>query len=55
MIFGQEAVVEHTLVTLLSGGHALLVGVPGLGKTKLVATLGAVLGLDPSGSSSPPT
>ena len=38
--------VEHTLITLLSGGHALLVGVPGLGKTKLVETLGAVLGLD---------
>ena len=46
VIFGQEAVVEHTLITLLSGGHALLVGVPGLGKTKLVETLGAVLGLD---------
>jgi MoxR-like ATPase len=39
-------VVEHTLITLLSGGHALLVGVPGLGKTKLVETLGSVLGLD---------
>ncbi|TCZ64527.1 MoxR family ATPase [Roseicella aquatilis] len=46
VIFGQEEVVEHTLITLLSGGHALLVGVPGLGKTKLVETLGAVLGLD---------
>jgi len=46
IIFGQEEVVEHTLITLLSGGHALLVGVPGLGKTKLVETLGAVLGLD---------
>lgn len=45
-IFGQETVVELTLITLLAGGHALLVGVPGLAKTKLVETLGAVLGLD---------
>ncbi len=46
VIFGQEAVVEQSLITLLSGGHLLLVGVPGLGKTKLVETLGTVLGLD---------
>ncbi|KFB09462.1 AAA family ATPase [Nitratireductor basaltis] len=46
IIFGQEAVVERTLVALLAGGHALLVGVPGLAKTKLVETLGVVLGLD---------
>jgi MoxR-like ATPase len=46
VIFGQETVVERTLITLLSGGHVLLVGVPGLGKTKLVETLGTVLGLD---------
>jgi len=46
VIFGQGEVVEHTLITILSGGHVLLVGVPGLGKTKLVETLGAVLGLD---------
>ncbi len=46
VIFGQEAVVERTLVALLAGGHALLVGVPGLAKTKLVETLGIVLGLD---------
>jgi len=45
-IFGQEGVVERTLVALLAGGHALLVGVPGLAKTKLVETLGVVLGLD---------
>ncbi len=44
-IFGQERVVEETLVTLLAGGHALLVGVPGLAKTLLVETLGTVLGL----------
>ncbi|SDU29954.1 MoxR family ATPase [Stappia sp. ES.058] len=46
IIFGQESVVERALVTLLSGGHGLLVGVPGLAKTKLVETLGTVLGLD---------
>ncbi|HHZ10387.1 MAG TPA: MoxR family ATPase [Rhizobiales bacterium] len=46
VIFGQEAVVERALVALLAGGHALLVGVPGLAKTKLVETLGTVLGLD---------
>ncbi len=45
VIFGQQAVVERTLVALLAGGHALLVGVPGLAKTKLVETLGLVLGL----------
>jgi MoxR-like ATPase len=48
VIFGQESVVEQTLLAVLSGGHALLVGVPGLAKTKLVATLGIVLGLDNS-------
>ncbi|WP_416358311.1 AAA family ATPase [Aureimonas phyllosphaerae] len=46
VIFGQESVVEQTLVAILAGGHALLVGVPGLAKTKLVETLGTVLGLD---------
>ncbi|MGO9741444.1 MAG: AAA family ATPase [Roseiarcus sp.] len=46
VIFGQEQVVEHTLTTLLAGGHGLLIGVPGLAKTKLVETLGIVLGLD---------
>src|SRR5262249_43599425 len=46
VIFGQDLVVEHALVTVLSGGHALLVGVPGLAKTKLVETMGAALGLD---------
>ncbi|TGT32118.1 MoxR family ATPase, partial [Mesorhizobium sp. M4B.F.Ca.ET.169.01.1.1] len=46
VIFGQEHVVERTLVALLAGGRALLVGVPGLAKTKLVETLGIVLGLD---------
>lgn len=46
VIFGQERVVENALVTILSGGHALLIGVPGLAKTKLVETLGITLGLD---------
>ncbi|MFN3546520.1 MAG: AAA family ATPase [Mesorhizobium sp.] len=46
VIFGQEMVVERTMVAILAGGHALLVGVPGLAKTKLVETLGTVLGLD---------
>ncbi|MEP3247044.1 MAG: MoxR family ATPase [Sneathiella sp.] len=45
-IFGQEDVVNLTLTTLLAGGHALLIGVPGLAKTKLVETLGTVLGMD---------
>jgi len=46
VIFGQEEVIEQTLVTLLSGSHVLLIGVPGLAKTKLVDTLGTVVGLD---------
>ena len=46
VIFGQQAVVDQSLVTLLSGGHGLLIGVPGLAKTRLVETLGAVLGLE---------
>lgn len=46
VIFGQEKVVDHALLTVLCGGHALLVGVPGLAKTKLVETMGIVLGLD---------
>jgi len=46
VIFGQKQVVDETLITLLAGGHALLIGVPGLAKTRLVETLGKVLGLD---------
>jgi MoxR-like ATPase len=46
VIFGQDLVIERTLVTLISGGHTLLIGVPGLAKTLLVETLGKVLGLD---------
>ncbi len=44
-IYGQPEVVDQTLITLLSGGHVLLVGVPGLGKSRLVETLGVVMGL----------
>ncbi|MGQ4273331.1 AAA family ATPase [Terrihabitans sp. B22-R8] len=46
VIFGQEIVVERALLTILCGSHALLVGVPGLAKTKLVEAMGTVLGLD---------
>jgi len=46
VIFGQDQVIERTLVTILAGGHGLLIGVPGLAKTLLVETLGRVLGLD---------
>ena len=45
-IYGQSGVVEETLITILAGGHLLLIGVPGLGKTRLVETLGTVFGLD---------
>ena len=42
VIYGQQDVIDQTLVTLLSGGHLLLIGVPGLAKTLLVETLGKV-------------
>ncbi len=45
-IVGQEEAVEELLVTLLAGGHALLEGVPGLGKTLLIRTLAGALDLD---------
>ena len=45
VIVGQDAVVEGTLIALFAGGHVLLEGVPGLGKTLLVRTLGEVLDL----------
>ncbi len=44
-IIGQEAVVDLALTALLSGGHGLLVGVPGLAKTRLVETIGTVMGM----------
>ncbi len=43
---GQERVVDLVLSAILCGGHGLLVGLPGLGKTRLVDTLSTVLGLD---------
>ena len=46
VVVGQDLVVEETLVALFAGGHVLLEGVPGLGKTLLVRTLSEVLGLD---------
>src|SRR5574342_269619 len=45
VIVGQEAIVEGTLISLFAGGHVLLEGVPGLGKTLLVRTLSEVLDL----------
>ncbi|NDU99675.1 AAA family ATPase [Pseudoroseicyclus tamaricis] len=45
---GQERVVDLSLAALVCGGHALLVGLPGLGKTRLVDTLATVMGLAPS-------
>lgn len=47
-MIGQERVVELTLSALLCGGHGLLIGLPGLGKTRLVETLSTVMGLDGS-------
>jgi MoxR-like ATPase len=46
VIVGQQEIVEGTLLALMAGGHVLLEGVPGLGKTLLVRTLGEAMGLD---------
>ena len=46
IIHGQDDVIDAVLITLLCGGHALLVGLPGLGKTRLVDALGTILGLN---------
>jgi len=46
VVFGQERVVELVIATILAGGHALLIGAPGLAKTKLVETTARALGLD---------
>ncbi len=46
VLVGQDEVVEHTLISLFAGGHCLLEGVPGLGKTLLVRTLAKVLELE---------
>src|SRR5260221_7349981 len=45
VIVGHESIVEGTLIALFAGGHVLLEGVPGLGKTLLVRTLSEVLDL----------
>ena len=46
VIFGQKDVIDQALITLLAGGHGLLIGLPGLAKTKLVEAMGIVLGMD---------
>jgi MoxR-like ATPase len=46
VIVGQEAVIEQILISIFSGGHSLLVGVPGLAKTLMVNTISKALGLD---------
>ncbi|MEL6990812.1 MAG: MoxR family ATPase [Pseudomonadota bacterium] len=43
---GQQDVVDLSLTAMLCGGHALLIGLPGLGKTRLVETLATVMGLN---------
>ncbi|MDJ0922702.1 MAG: MoxR family ATPase [Henriciella sp.] len=45
-VFGQDRVVELALAAILAGGHALLIGAPGLAKTRLVEAIGTALGLD---------
>ena len=45
VIFGQDEAITQSLTALLAGGHMLLIGVPGLAKTRLVETLGITLGL----------
>jgi MoxR-like ATPase len=46
VIVGQEAVIEQILISVFSGGHVLLIGVPGLAKTLMVNTIAKALGLD---------
>ena len=46
VIVGQDAVIEQILISIFSGGHSLLVGVPGLAKTLMVNTIAKALGLD---------
>ncbi len=47
-VIGQPKVIDETFIAILSGGHGLLVGAPGLAKTRLVETMGTVLGLHSS-------
>ena len=46
LVFGQEEVINQIIITLLSSGHALIVGLPGLAKTRIVNFLGIIFGLD---------
>ena len=46
LVFGQEPVIEQIIVSLLCGGHALIIGLPGLAKTRIVNFLGIILGLE---------
>lgn len=46
VIVGQNEVIDQILISIFSGGHALLVGVPGLAKTLMVNTISQALGLD---------
>jgi MoxR-like ATPase len=46
VLFGQEELIDQVVVCLLAGGHLLLEGLPGLGKTELVRSLSRVLGLE---------
>ena len=46
VIIGQDEAIDHILLSILSGGHSLLIGVPGLAKTLIVQTISKTLGLD---------
>ena len=46
MVFGQENVIKQIVISLLCGGHALIIGLPGLAKTRIVNFLGIILGLE---------
>ncbi|MBF96895.1 MAG: hypothetical protein CFH34_00396 [Alphaproteobacteria bacterium MarineAlpha9_Bin4] len=46
LVFGQETVIEQILISLLCGGHALIIGLPGLAKTRIVNLMGIILGLE---------
>ena len=46
LVFGQETVIEQIIISLLCGGHALIIGLPGLAKTRIVNFMGLILGLE---------
>ena len=54
-VIGQKEVVEYTVIAMIAGGNVLLEGVPGVGKTRLVRTLGAFSTFRFPVSSLPPT